>query len=221
MAPELFPAELFPPETPAEAPPTLYTVGHSNQPLDRFLDLLARHGIQTLVDVRSAPYSRFATHFNRPDLSAAVALRSIRYRYLGAELGGRPEGDEYYGETGHVLYYKVARAPFFLRGLEELLAEGRRARTAMMCSEEDPTNCHRRLLIARVLGEQGAPVLHLRADDREQTPEDFTRAEPPTLWDALATEDGEDTTWMSIQSVLPRSRQKPFSTLSNEQGSSS
>ena len=209
--------ELFPPDAPAEAPCTIYTVGHSNQPLERFLDLLARHGIQTLVDVRSAPYTHFATHFNRPDLSAAVALRGIRYRYLGAELGGRPEGDEYYGETGHVLYYKVAKAPFFLRGLDELLAEGRRARTAVMCSEEDPTNCHRRLLIGRVLGEQGAPVIHLRADDREQTPEEFTRYQPPSLWDALIADEGEDTAWMSIQSVLPKSRRKPFSTPSSEQ----
>ncbi|MEO7003022.1 MAG: DUF488 domain-containing protein [Ktedonobacterales bacterium] len=208
--------ELFPPETPSETPSAIYTVGHSNQPLDRFLDLLQRHGISTLIDVRSAPYARYATHFNRPDLSAAIALRGIRYRYLGAELGGRPEGEEYYGDTGHVLYYKVATAPFFLRGLTQLLAEGKRARTAIMCSEEDPTNCHRRLLIGRVLGEQAVPVIHLRADDREQTAEEFLQRQAPSLWDDLTTDEGEDVTWTSTQSVLPKNRQRRFSSYSNE-----
>ena len=34
---------------------TLYTIGHSNRSLTEFLELLERHGIESLVDVRSAP----------------------------------------------------------------------------------------------------------------------------------------------------------------------
>lgn len=37
----------------------IYTVGHSNHPIERFLGLLQRHGIELLADVRSMPYSRY------------------------------------------------------------------------------------------------------------------------------------------------------------------
>ncbi|WP_438317905.1 hypothetical protein ACP6EK_03390 [Candidatus Caldatribacterium sp. SIUC1] len=34
---------------------TIYTIGHSNHPLERFLELLQKHGIELVVDVRSRP----------------------------------------------------------------------------------------------------------------------------------------------------------------------
>lgn len=193
-------------------PLVVYTVGHSNVALEAFLALLARHGIQSLVDVRSAPYSRYVPHFNRFELEDAVERRGVRYVYLGDELGGRPAGDEYYDEQDHVLYSRVARAAFFLRGLERLTDEGALYRAAIMCSEEDPINCHRHLLIARVLERQGVRVLHIRANDDEQTEDDLKL--PPTLWDAesLSAEE-EETTWKSIRPVsrkrLPNSSSNP------------
>ena len=103
-----------------EEPLTIYSVGHSNQSQDLFIALLQRHRIQSLVDVRSAPYSRYVPHFNRPDLEEAVERRGVRYVYLGEELGGRPPTDDFYDAEDHVLYSRVAVAPFFLRGLERL-----------------------------------------------------------------------------------------------------
>ena len=189
---------------------TIYSIGHSNHSLDVFLDLLKQHGIQSLVDVRSAPYSRYVPHFNRPELEDTVERRGIRYVYLGDELGGRPVGDEFYDEQDHVLYARVARAPVFLRGLERLVDEGAEYRAAIMCSEEDPMGCHRHLLIARVLETQGVHVLHIRSDDREQTEEDLKPA--PTLWDAEPSPDEEETEWKSIRSV---SRRRPPSSSSS------
>ena len=51
--------------------PTVFTAGHSNQPADALLDLFARHGVRTVVDVRSSPYSQYATQFNREAFQAA------------------------------------------------------------------------------------------------------------------------------------------------------
>ena len=195
-----------PSERPSKGEPiTLYTVGHSNRALTEFLDLLQRHGVGSLVDVRSAPYSRYVTHFNRAELEYSVESRKIRYTYLGAELGGRPPGDEFYDEHDHVLYYRVAKAPFFLRGIERLTEEGAASRTAFMCSEEDPTNCHRRLLIARVLLDRGVRVVHLRGDDSEQI-EQGMAVTTPTLWDAIGPGEREETEWKSIR---PVSRKRP------------
>ena len=196
---------------------TIYSVGHSNHVLADFLALLKRHGIESLVDVRSAPYSRYVTHFNRPDLEDAIERHRIRYTFLGEELGGRPIGDEFYDEHDHVLYAPMAQAPFFLRGLDKLVEEGALYRTAMMCSEEDPMGCHRHLLIARVLATQGVPVLHIRSDDREQTEDDLKPA--PTLWDAEVSRAEEEAAWKSIRSVSRRRPPSNSSSPSDEWGS--
>ncbi|HEX9056240.1 MAG TPA: DUF488 domain-containing protein [Ktedonobacterales bacterium] len=200
-----------------EGPLTIYSIGHSNQSLRSFIALLQRHGIQSLLDVRSAPYSRYVPHFNRPELEDAVERQGIRYIYLGDELGGRPLGDEFYDAQDHVLYAHVANAPFFLRGLERLVDEGSEYRAAIMCSEEDPTNCHRHLLIARVLESQEVQVLHIRGDDREQTEEDLKPA--PTLWDAEPSSAEEESEWKSIRPVSRRRLPSSSSSRSDEWGS--
>src|SRR5262245_51723499 len=101
-------------------PRSIFTIGHSNHPLDTFLALLTQHGIDVLADVRSAPFSRYVPHFNKPNLEQALATTPVKYLYLGQELGGRPEGAEFYDQEGHALYGLVAKAPFFLRGVERL-----------------------------------------------------------------------------------------------------
>ena len=186
-------------------PTTCYSIGHSNHSLETFLGLLERHEIKSLVDVRSAPYSRYVTHFNRAELEYAIERRGIRYVYLGDELGGRPSGNQYYDDKGYVLYFKMAQAEFFHRGLDKLIEEGALYRTAMMCSEEDPANCHRRLLIARVLEERGIPVLHIRANDKVQTENDLKQLALPkqlTFSELLSGTEQEESEWKSIRPVL-------------------
>ncbi len=201
-----------------EEPLTVYSIGHSNQSQDQFIALLQRHRIQSLVDVRSAPYSRYVPHFNRPELEDAVERRGVRYLYLGEELGGRPPTDDFYDAEEHVLYSRVAVAPFFLRGLERLTDEAALYRAAIMCSEEDPTNCHRHLLIARVLDKQGVRVLHIRGDDREQTEVDLRPQ--PSLWGGALSHAEEEAQWKSIRSVSRKNQPKNSSKSSEEWESS-
>ncbi len=191
---------------------TIYTVGHSNHSIADFLSLLKRHSIASLVDVRSAPYSRYAPQFNRSDLEYSVEAQNIRYTFMGDELGGRPPGDDFYDQNDHVLYYLVAKAPFFRRGLDRLVEEGSLYRTAIMCSEEDPADCHRRLLIARVLLEEGVSVVHIRADDTEHIEREMTLRKP-TLWGAIDSNEQEETEWKSIR---PVSRKRPQNNSSNQ-----
>src|ERR1043165_9075518 len=124
----------------------LYSIGHSRHPIERFLQLLEQHRIETLVDVRSMPYSRFSPHFGIHALRKAVADAGRAYLFLGKELGGGPEGAEYYDGEGHVLYGRRAEASDFCAGLDRLAVEADSHRVAIMCSEENPDSCHRRLL---------------------------------------------------------------------------
>src|SRR5437773_2085700 len=98
----------------AAAPLHLYTVGHSNHAMDAFIALLKQHEIQVLADVRSSPYSAYVTHFAREELEHALRQAGIKYLFLGKELGGRPDGSEFYDPEGYVLYWRLAESPVFL-----------------------------------------------------------------------------------------------------------
>jgi uncharacterized protein (DUF488 family) len=147
---------------PQPEPPAIFTIGHSNHTLEKFLSLLKLHQIEVLVDVRSRPYSRYAPHFNKKLLSAELPKHSIKYLFLGDKLGGRPENKEYYDEEGLVLHDRLAVSNNFAEGLKLVMDQLTTCRMALMCSEEDPAKCHRSLLIGRVLQDRGVTVLHIR-----------------------------------------------------------
>jgi uncharacterized protein (DUF488 family) len=148
---------------------TVYTIGHSNRSTESFLKLLSDIGIQVLVDVRSIPRSKVASQFDSALLKVALAKNGIKYLYFGREIGGRPSNPALYDAEGHALYNLIAQSPIFLTAIERLIKGLEKYRVVIMCSEEDPTECHRRLLIGRVLSEKGVQELHIRADGRVQT----------------------------------------------------
>jgi uncharacterized protein (DUF488 family) len=118
--------------------------------------------VTAVADVRSAPASRFSPQFNKNALAASLAQRGIAYLFLGKELGGRPERPELYTQ-GRADYEKMAAAAEFRAGLAQLLDAAERHRVAAMCAEADPLDCHRCLLVGRVLAEAGRDVAHILA----------------------------------------------------------
>lgn len=141
----------------------ILTIGHSNHSLERFVALLAEHRVTAVVDVRSAPYSRFRPHFNRKALAAALKTHGIDYAFLGRELGGRPTDPACY-DGGRVDYERVARTSSFRDGVDRVIDGGARHRIALMCAEKEPLDCHRTLLVARALDEAGVAIAHILAD---------------------------------------------------------
>jgi uncharacterized protein (DUF488 family) len=146
----------------------IYTIGHSKHPAERFIELLRRHDIGALADVRSTPFSRFNPQFNRERLAAALRDAGIQYVFLGQELGARPRERELY-EGDRVSYAKLAQSEPFRRGLERVMAGSRDHRIALMCAEKDPLHCHRTLLISPELERAGVPVTHILADGSLET----------------------------------------------------
>ena len=149
--------------------PRVLTVGHSNHTLAHFLELLSLHGVQVAVDVRSAPYSKYAKQFDYENLKTALEKSPIRYLYLGRELGGRPKQTEFYDQQGHILYDRVVASLLFQEGVARLERGIREYRVALLCAEENPSACHRRRLVGRVLLSRGIQVEHIRGDGRIQT----------------------------------------------------
>jgi uncharacterized protein (DUF488 family) len=150
----------------------LWTVGHSNQTTEEFLGLLRGAQIQALVDVRSQPYSRYVPHFSQGELAASVVNAGLHYIFMGDALGGRPKDPTCYdGET--VLYDTIRQRDFFLQGIDRLLDGLSKLPVAIMCSEEDPTHCHRRLLVSKTLVRRGVDVFHIRGGGRQQSEKDL------------------------------------------------
>jgi len=130
---------------------TLWTIGHSNRGLDEFLALLADEQIALLADVRRFPGSRRHPHFGRDALAAALSEAGIEYRHFPS-LGGRRSSREPFMENSgwevaaFAAYADYMRTEEFARAFDELSAVASKSRTAIMCAEALPWQCHRRLI---------------------------------------------------------------------------
>lgn len=122
---------------------TIYSIGHSRHPIDRFIELLKVNNIEVLADVRAVARSRWP-QFNQKTLIAALGGAGVQYIHF-PELG-----------------WKVQAPPEdFERGIDELMRLLGERRTAMMCSEGMPDKCHRTLILAPVLKARGVEIVDI------------------------------------------------------------
>ena len=151
----------------------LFTIGHSNHETTRLTELLRAEGITAVADVRSQPFSQRYPQFNRPELQRSLADVDIVYAFLGRELGGRPSDSSLYDLEGRVDYERVRQTRAFREGIERLRHAVEDFTVALLCSEEDPLVCHRGLMIAPALVEEGILPNHLRGDGTTETTAQF------------------------------------------------
>ena len=186
-----------------EIPQTVWTVGHSNHDVGAFLALVQRHQVTHLMDVRSHPYSRYAPHFNRDELKSSIEACDIRYAFLGSALGGRPRREDQLDAEGHALYDRMATEPIFSEAIDEILHGASEHRIALLCSCGQPRDCHRRLLVGKVLCDRGAELRHILPDGNVLT-ECAVELRDDHAQDMLFGHD--ELPWRSIRSVSPRRR---------------
>lgn len=134
--------------------PVIYTLGTSTHSKEEFLDLLKCYHIETVVDVRSFPQSRFE-HFKKENLAKMLEEQGVNYLYLGKELGGFRKG-------GYLSYTKGIP---YQEGISHLERIGKETITAFICAERFPWRCHRRF-IALSLEERGWQVMHIIEKER-------------------------------------------------------
>lgn len=149
----------------------LYTIGHSNHTLERFMELLAAHSITAVGDVRSSPYSRYNPQYNRETLQEELNKNGIQYVFLGKELGPRSNDPACY-VNGKVQYHLLAMSELFKEGIQRLNKGMESFRIALMCAEKDPITCHRAILICRHLRGEGISIQHILEDGSIEDNED-------------------------------------------------
>ena len=146
---------------------TIFTVGHSTLPIERFAALLGIYGIRQLADIRTVPRSRHNPQFNADALAASLAAYHIIYLPMPA-LGGlrHPSRDSPNGGwrnksfRGYADYMQTAA---FQAAVEALIRAGQQKRTAIMCAEAVPWRCHRSL-VADALVVRGIPVVEILSE---------------------------------------------------------
>jgi len=143
----------------------IYTIGHGNRSIGEFVGLLEGPRIECVVDIRAYPASRRHPRFAREALDRSLADAGIRYVWEGNALGGRRKPGIHSPNValknpGFRAYADHMATETFQDGLKRLLEQGWSARTAILCAERLPWQCHRNL-VADSLVARGTRVLHL------------------------------------------------------------
>ncbi len=144
---------------------SIYSIGHGQKSPEEFISELKSFDIHYLIDVRTSPFSKWSPQFNRGVIEGLLSANGIRYVYMGDVIGGRPLSDDCYDEEGHYDYEKMAQVPAFKDGVNRLVnAHEKGIKVAVMCSESDPSMCHRSKLIGReLLAEYDINMHHITA----------------------------------------------------------
>lgn len=133
---------------------TIFSIGHGQKELEEFYEELSSFEIQYVIDVRSSPFSKWASQFNQREISLFLRNHGIVYAFMGDTLGGRPINEFCNDAEGHFDYERMAQKQTFKDGIQRLInANEKQFKVAVMCSESDPSLCHRSKLIGRELYE--------------------------------------------------------------------
>lgn len=143
----------------------LYTIGHTNHTHEEFLNLLQMYEINYILDIRSIPYSKYTPQFNKETISYFLKENGIEYYQMGKYFGARPNDRSLYSEKGYLDFEKVRESKNFIYGLENIkkgLQGGNNI--ALMCTERDPFDCHRAIMVSRGFELSEIDVQHIRDD---------------------------------------------------------
>ena len=149
---------------------TLFTIGHSDHELARLVELLRRHHVEVVADVRSQPYSARLPQFNKELLDRGLREQGVQYVFLGRELGARRDESQCYVE-GQARYDLVAKTIAFAKGLQRVRAGLEKYSIALLCAEKDPLTCHRTILVCRHLRGLGLSIQHIHEDGQLESHE--------------------------------------------------
>nr|WP_294849124.1 DUF488 domain-containing protein [uncultured Sphingomonas sp.] len=145
-------------------PGTIFTVGHSTLPIERFIALMNDYEVRQVADVRTVPRSRFNPQYNADALAESLPLHQIQYVPMPALGGlrhshvGSPNGG--WRNKSFRGYADYMQTDAFQTAVDQLIAMGREKRTAIMCAEAVPWRCHRSL-VADALEVRGVEAIEI------------------------------------------------------------
>ena len=151
----------------------IFTIGYSGFTTDEFIRVLLQNKINVLVDVRSSPYSKYFSEYNKEVLAVNLDKRGIYYRNFAKEFGARQDDTAFYSENGYLDFAKFAKSNQFEKGIEKIeKGIDQNFLFALMCAEKNPVNCHRTIMVARAFSKLGYQIIHLQPEGKSISQDD-------------------------------------------------
>ena len=126
------------------------TIGHSNRPLQTFLDLLRSNQISHVLDVRTVPRSRHNPQFSEDALPASLASVGIAYTHVPGLGGLRHARDDSVNTGWHNAsfrgYADYMQTSEFAQNIDLVVELASAGRCVLMCAEAVPWRCHRSMI---------------------------------------------------------------------------
>lgn len=144
----------------------IYTIGYSGFSIDEFISVLIDKRITCLIDVRSSPYSKFHSQYDKDSIMGILKENNIIYRNYNKEFGARQTERTYYSKDGVLDFDKYTESVIFKDGCNKLLSGIENGYVfCLMCAEKDPINCHRSIMIGKALRKIGFNVMHIMPEN--------------------------------------------------------
>lgn len=155
---------------------SLFTIGHTDHSHERFIELLKMHNINYVLDVRSTPYSKFTDQFNREVIADVLKKNGISYTYMGKHFGARQEDKSLYTEDGYLDFEKTRQTDLFISGVNNVIKGINQGNNiTLMCTEKDPFDCHRTIMVSRGFELAGIDVQHIHEDGHLESQDDINQ----------------------------------------------
>ncbi len=153
----------------------IFTIGYTAFQLEEFFTVLKKYNINSIIDVRSSPFSKFYSEYNTDNLSAESKKRGFAYRNYKIEFGARQPEIKYY-PNGYLDFSLFTQSDAFKSGLDRIIsANDLGYRFVLMCAEKEPVTCHRVIMVAREFYKKGFDVKNILADGGYYTQEEIER----------------------------------------------
>ena len=173
----------------------IFTIGHSNYKIERFIEMLKYYNINCVVDIRGTPYSKYNIQYDKETIKETLTKAGFIYIYMAKELAAKRENKISYYDEGYSDFERVVLEEDFKRGIERLkLGCEKGYRIVLMGAMQDPNRCHRSILVGRALRDNGFDVKHIL--------DDYSLASQEKLEEELLEKYFKDRNQITIDEVL-------------------
>jgi len=143
----------------------IYTIGHSNYPVEKLIDMLKHYDVNCVIDIRGTPYSKYNVQYNKENIANTLTEAGFLYIYMAKELAAKRENKVSYNKEGYSDFEKVVTEKDFLNGIQRLKTGCEKGyRIALLGAMQEPIRCHRSILVGRALVEHKFDVKHILDD---------------------------------------------------------
>ncbi|MEI0446563.1 DUF488 domain-containing protein [Brachyspira intermedia] len=146
---------------------TIYTIGYSGLKIEDMIYIINIYKISCIIDTRSIPYSKQFPNFNKENLEKILNNNKILYRNYKEEFGARQKNIDFYSKNGYLDFNKFSKSEIFLNGINKIEKGISKGYTFLLiCSEKDPIDCHRTIMVARKFYDIGYNIINIIYNDK-------------------------------------------------------